>query len=497
MAREASTPTAQYQDGSQQKRECNDVFFLLGFLGLVIMTVVFAGNYGKEFIDLTHVDGVAGTTGFKMVLGYAAYAGCVATVLSMIWILIMMFLGEFVIWFTMIAMIAACVVSAIFMTKKLHDQGDKYYWWPAAVFGACAVLLALYTWCIRHRIKFAAKHLKVAGSALFRLPMTFVVAIVMVGVQLAWAITWIVGTFGLLNKGEYIVVSSGCNDPARYKTDCTVDFKAGGLIGVFIGMLFVFFWGALVVEGIVAVATAGSVGAWKNNAAVPLITLTSWLRAVTLNLGSICFGSLIVAILETIKAILNMLQSAAQAEGNCAAACLAGCLACCIGCIQSWMETFNRYAFTYVGLHGYSFMTAGRHVTDMFNAKGWTSIVNDDLTQRVFFLGNVIVGAMSAWIAVHVVAKDVKEQIFPGVDNPEYIVAVCAFLVGYVVNSVFMVVMGSAVTAVFVLWAEDPQGWQLTHPDHYAALHAAWLEIYPGEYNNGYGKAQPVNGAAV
>jgi hypothetical protein len=51
-----------------------------------------------------------------------------------------------------------------------------------------------------------------------------------------------------------------------------------------------------------------------------------------------------------------------------------------------------------------------------------------------------------------------------------------------------MTVIASAVTTIFVLWAEDPHGWQLTRPDHYARLHSAWLEIYPEEYNDGYGK---------
>ncbi|CAK4629665.1 hypothetical protein LEN26_000945 [Aphanomyces euteiches] len=486
-----STPNeATYQGGnSAPKRECNDVFFLLIFVGLVVMTVVFAASYGSTLVDLTNVHNVGSTTGMKMVLKYAAYAGASSTILSLVWILIMMLMGELMIWFTMISMIVACIFGAIFMTKRLHDLGQKYYWWPAVAFGTVALLLALYTYCIRHRIKFAAKHLRVAGSALFRLPVVFIVTICMVGVQLAWGVTWVTGTFGLLNKMEYIVISDACSNAATYNTPaCTVTVKYGGVVGMFIVMLIVFFWGAFVVEGIIAVTVSGTVGSWRNKVAAPCITVSSWLRAVTLNLGSICFGSLIVAILETIMAILSMFQSAAQAEGNCVLACVAGCLACIVGCIKSWMETFNRYAYTYIGIHGFSFMTAGRHVSDMFAAKGWTAIVNDDLAQWVFFLGNLVVGAISAWVAIHFVGSDVTTQIFPGVKDPEYIVGVCAFLVGYIVNSVFMSVMASAVATVFVLWAEDPQGWQLTQPDHYARLHAAWLEIYPAEYNDGHGK---------
>ncbi|KAF0718442.1 hypothetical protein AaE_010648 [Aphanomyces astaci] len=488
MAREPSTPTATPYNGGSPKKECNDVFFLLIFLGVFVMTIVFGVTYGGTLVDITKAKDLSGSSGFKLVLEYAVYAGMLSTLLSISWIVVLMFMGEFMIWFTLASMILACILTAIFMTKRLHELGDSYYWWPAAVFGTAALLLGLYTYCIRNRVKFAAKHLKVAGSALFRLPLIFVVTIAMVGVQLAWGVAWVAGTFGLLNRIGYIDIPAACTDNV-VSSACNVHINYGGVVGIFFLMLFVFFWGALVVEGIVAVTVAGTVGTWRNNVAAPCITVSSWLRASTLNLGSICFGSLAVAILETIRAMVGVVQYIAAAEGNCVLSCIAGCLQCILSCIQGWMEVFNRYAFTYVGLHGFSFVTAGRHVTDLFASKGWTAIVNDDLASWVFFLGNLVVGALSAWIGLHFVDDISSKAVFPGVAKPEYLVVISAFLIGYIVNSVFMTVMASAVTTVFVLWAEDPQGWQLTHPDHYARLHAAWLQVHPNEYNDGHGKA--------
>ena len=64
--------------------------------------------------------------------------------------------------------------------------------------------------------------------------------------------------------------------------------------------------------------------------------------------------------------------------------------------------------------------------------------------------------------------------------------------------------VASAVSTIFVLWAEAPaqidgnslvlgrntrpDRWQLTRPQGYKTLHEAWLTIYRDEYNNGYGK---------
>ncbi|KAF0687177.1 Aste57867_21033 [Aphanomyces stellatus] len=478
------------------QRRCNDLVFLLAFLAVVIMTVVFAAQYGPELIKETQVTKGHGTTGFMKVLTYAAMFGGVSVGISLAWVLLMMVAGEFVIWASIVFMVACCVFAAIFMTKKLNERNAKLYWWPAPVFGLFALLIILYAVCIRKRVKFAAVHLKVAGSALFRLPMTLVVALVMVLVQVAWAITWFLGTYGLFNHLDILRPNSHCADPNTLNK-CKVHVKYGPAFGLALPLLVVFFWGAMVVKNIVAVTVSGAVAAWKVNAATPLITLGAWGRAMTINLGSICFGSLVVAILEAIQTLLTTMSNILSQSGNCVAACIVGCLGCLVGCLKDMVETFNRFAYAYVGIHGYSFLRAGRQVSQLFHAKGWTGVVNDDLTQKVFWLGNLVVGGLSCFLAVVVVADQVEKKTFefPGVKRPEYMVGLVAFFIGYIVNNLFMSLMGGAVTTIFVLWAEDPLGWSLTQPHHYSALSAAWLKIYPDEYNHGLGH-QPLDGKA-
>lgn len=466
----------------QSKRECNDVFFLLPFLFVVGLTIYFAASHGSEFIDATQVQGLSENTGIRVLLKYVLTSGFAAMGMSLVWIGIMIVAGQILIWLALGVIIVLNVVAAYVFTKMAYDSGSQYYWWPAVVFGLCAFLMILYACCVRKRIKFAAAHLRVAGSAIFRLPMTLLVAAIMVVVQVGWAFTWALGSLGIMFHQDYIKIADVCT-----VDDCDVKVATGAVLGVLCGMMLIYFWGTFVLRNIIGVTVAGTVAAWKNASTSPFITLGAWLRAVTLNLGSICFGSLMVAILETIRQMLSILASMANQSGNCAVACLFSCLSCLIGCIESWIEFFNRFAYTYVGCYGYSFVTASKHVFKLFASKGWSAIVNDDLTGNVFFLGNVIIGAVSAYIAVSMV-HDTDKQRLAMFEHPDVIVAIFAFLIGYGVNNLFMAVIASAVTTVFVLWAEDPHGWQLTRPDHYERLHSAWLKIYPEEYNDGYGK---------
>ncbi|TYZ61579.1 hypothetical protein PybrP1_000776 [[Pythium] brassicae (nom. inval.)] len=472
----------------QPQRECNDVFFLALFLGVVVLTVFFAGSYGSEFIDATKVQDLGSNSGVQVLLKYVLVSGFAAMGLSLVWLAVMIAAAQVLIWLALGLIIVLNIAAAYVFTKMAYDAGSQFYYWPAVVFGLCALLLILYTCCVRKRIKFAAAHLRVAGSAIFRLPMTLGVAAVMVVVQVGWAFTWVLGTLGVMFHQDYIALAGGGGkDGACTLQRCDVTFSTGAVLGVLCGMLLIYFWGTFVLKNVIAVTVAGTVAAWKSASTSPFITLGAWLRAVTLNLGSICFGSLVVAVLETVRQMLQLLASLAGHSGNCAVACLLSCVACLVGCLESWIEFFNRFAYTYVGCYGYSFVTASKHVFKLFKTKGWSAIVNDDLTGNVFFMGNVVIGAVSAYIAVQMV-HDTDKQRLAMFRHPDVLVALFAFLIGYGVNSLFMHVVASAVTTIFVLWAEDPHGWQVTRPEHYERLHEAWLKIYPDEYNNGHGK---------
>jgi len=483
-----NAPNTTYNDNDQdngKRNECNDVFFLLIWIGLVIMTLVFAIKYGNEFVSATKFQDavVEGYSGYGKVLELVAYCGLAALGFSFVWTAIMALCGQFLIWLALWVIVAMYIIAAVAMTSELHKRGESWYWWPAVVFGLLALLTLLYMFCVRNRIKFASAHLYVSGKALFTLPMTVVVAFVMVFVQFGWVVTWVVGTGGLAYTQGYITVEGdSCT-----ASSCKIETNAGPIIGIVFGMFFVLDWGCIVVNNIVSVTVAGAVASWKIRTTTPCMTMTAWLRAVTLNLGSICFGSLIVAILETIKQTLNFIASIFGNSGNCCAACIVGCVACCVGCIENAIQIFNRYAYVYVGVHGYSFITAGKHVTEMFAQKGWSMIVNDDLTGNVLWLGKIAVGALSAWMGWGL-AKHNADGSLSNISEPEWIVGFGAFLIGYAVCNVFMNVISGSVATIFVLWAEDPFGWQVSHPDAYEKLDSAWREVYPNEYNNGNGK---------
>jgi hypothetical protein len=64
----------------------------------------------------------------------------------------------------------------------------------------------------------------------------------------------------------------------------------------------------------------------------------SFKRASTYSMGSIALGSFIVAILDLIRAGLQLLQRYEQGQGDAVGAAIACCAQCCMTCIASLVE---------------------------------------------------------------------------------------------------------------------------------------------------------------
>lgn len=56
------------------------------------------------------------------------------------------------------------------------------------------------------------------------------------------------------------------------------------------------------------------------------------------------------------------------------------------------MEYFNRWAFVYVGIYGYTFTKSGKAVLDLFRSRGFDAIINDDLIGNVLGFASLAVG---------------------------------------------------------------------------------------------------------
>ena len=56
--------------------------------------------------------------------------------------------------------------------------------------------------------------------------------------------------------------------------------------------------------------------------------------------------------------------------------------------IEHYARYLNSYAYCFVALYGKDFRTAGREVQAMFDQRGWTAVINDDLVSKTLGVAN-------------------------------------------------------------------------------------------------------------
>mmetsp|Transcript_8473 Transcript_8473/g.12279 ORF Transcript_8473/g.12279 Transcript_8473/m.12279 type:complete len:209 (+) Transcript_8473:1011-1637(+) len=195
------------------------------------------------------------------------------------------------------------------------------------------------------------------------------------------------------------------------------------------------------------------------------------LSSLTTSFGSICFGSLIVAIIQALRQLANQMRQ--QDDGI--LLCLAECI---LSCLESIVEYFNKWAYVYVGIYGYSYLEAGKNVMILFKNRGWEAIIADDLVSRTLFLLSLVVGGVAGGVGA---AAANFTDWFDGIEgNTSAISFFIGFLIGLVLASILMSVIGSGVNTVIVLFAEAPAEFQANYPELSNKMREAWQDAYPG-----------------
>lgn len=150
---------------------------------------------------------------------------------------------------------------------------------------------------------------------------------------------------------------------------------------------------------------------------------SSLFRSLTYSFGSICLGSLLQAIVSVLRYIIenarNRRESADQDD-----ACRGFCF-CILDCLARWLEDlveyFNQWAYCFVGIYGLSYLESGRKVIELFRARGWTSIVTDNLVGYTMGYAAFAVAIGTGFVGVMVERLIASKHQATDPDNKSYI----------------------------------------------------------------------------
>jgi len=304
------------------------------------------------------------------------------------------------------------------------------------------VIQLIYFWIVRRRIPFAQATIAASVQAVQDHSGPVYVTFVMVFLSIGWIAFWSFVFVAILHVSTGNGQSNNLNGLAYFL------------------LLISLYWTLEVLRNIGHTTTAGVVATWWFNPSATTATWPSFVRATTTSLGSICLGSLIVAILQAVRQIV---REAAKSR-DC------GFLACILLCLLDWIESlvryFNMYAYTRVAIYGTDYITSAKETWQMFVSRGFEVIVNDDLTGMVLAMGSIIGGVVTGVICGVWAHAELASMAW-------VYIGIVGFVIGYIMVFLIMTVIQSAVATTYVVWSEDPATITQTRPAHYQKLRDA------------------------
>ncbi|KAL4169075.1 hypothetical protein KRP22_010004 [Phytophthora ramorum] len=427
-------------------------FAILFVVNIGVISILMATWGVKAVENNDDLDDLLSGNDMKAVVGIASGLAVIAMFLALMMTKVIASYARgvimFVLVFNLVAAVAVAVIGIAIADMFLTTIGV-----------VIAALSYCYVRSVKPRIPLAVAHLRVAAAATAKSESIYAVSLVFAIVQCVWVVVWGLALLGVAYK------------IAEKSSGTTSDESAGktsrGTSWPYFFLLLSFYWGVQVFKNIVHTTVAGTVATFWYHTESASAVGASLKRAMTTSFGSICFGSLVVAILQTLHA------SAKQSRKR------GGVGACLAECVLSWLETImeylNRWAYVYVGVYGYSFMKAGSAVSHLFRQRGFSAFFNGDLVRIVIRFTAIGVGLICACFGA-MIAELTDAVKFQG---STAVLTIIGFVVGTGVAFTPLAVISSSVATIFVCFAEDPVSFQRSHPELYAPLVEGWHNLHP------------------
>ncbi|XP_026204285.1 choline transporter-like protein 2 isoform X1 [Anabas testudineus] len=297
-----------------------------------------------------------------------------------------------------------------------------------------------------------------------------------------WAVTAVFlstsnqAIYKVFNESACMYSRDNC-DPGNYSTSvmkghcpdsqCLFAFYGGEtvyhkyLIALQFYNVFLFFWCANFVTALGQMTLAGAFASYywapvKPNDMPAFPVFSALGRSLRYHTGTLAFGSLILAIIQIIRVLLEYLDHKLNAAQNKFAKFLLCCLKCCFWCLEKFIKFINRNAYIMVAIYGKNFCTSAKDAFFLLMRNMIRVAVLDKVTDFLLFLGKLLIVGLVGVFAFFFFSGKVKafENTAPSLHY--YWVPILTVVVGsYLIAHGFFSVYAMCVDTLFLCFCED------------------------------------------
>ncbi|XP_076455047.1 choline transporter-like protein 2 isoform X2 [Babylonia areolata] len=225
--------------------------------------------------------------------------------------------------------------------------------------------------------------------------------------------------------------------------------------------LFLAFWLLNFVIALGQITLAGAFAsyywAFDKSKDVPTFPVAaSFYRSIRYHLGSLAFGSLLIAIVQLIRVFLEYLDAKLKGSENPAAKFFIKCLKCCFWCLEKLLKFITKNAYIMIAIYGKNFCVSAKNAFSLILRNVVRVAVVDKVTDFVLFLSRlVIMGLVGTGTYFFFDGRiPYLQQYTPTLNF--YLVPIVIVIVGsYLITSVFFSVYSMAVDTLFLCFLQD------------------------------------------
>ncbi|KAH7581005.1 Protein PNS1 [Nakaseomyces glabratus] len=446
------------------------IVFLLTLCGFIVVASLtlraWSQTYSSTGSGIYH-DFDTGTLNTNSVI-LLVFSVVIAIFFAFIGIVLCRAYPKFFIYAGMIVNILAALGTAImYMSLK--------YWSAGIVFLIFTFMTAWCYWGMRSRIPLTVAILRVIVLAMKNCPQTLFVSFF--GTIVASAFAMLFSTVVVATYMKY--------DPSNTNSGCNVsggDCSHAKLIGVLVVVFFCGYYISEVIRNVMHCTVSGVFGSWyyryKSDQGMPKWpAMGAFKRAMTYSFGSICFGSLIVSIIETFRQLLQLGKQAAIASTDNAnwIRIIFWLIDMLVGFIQWIAQYFNHYAYCIIALYGKPYLKAAKQTWYMFREKGIDALINDNLVNVALGFYSLFASYMSCLFAF-LYLRFTKPGYNSDGDFNAPLMAF-AFVIALQLTNIANETIRSGCATFFTALGHDPEVFQAQYPDRFDEIFRSYPQV--------------------
>ncbi|KAG2195451.1 hypothetical protein INT47_000416, partial [Mucor saturninus] len=305
----------------------------------------------------------------------------------------------------------------------------------------------------RHRINKTVSVIELACDVIRYNPGIILVSLLLLAVFIVFSIVWII-FFNRLWLIGHLGDASGLAG-----TTWVVHNYVYSLAAFYV---FIYMWTAKLLIYMERFALSSITAQWyfhRNDPAGSSVSpwKSALIRASTNSLGTIAFGSLILAVIQFLQFSARSMRKYTKVPRP-----FATLITILLGYIDAMISIFNNYTISLAGITGENFFSAAKSATKIFRRNLLSGLFGDLLTQLIIYIGTTVI-ALSSGFGAYIYAT---HQLH----SSGFVVGLVATLMPWYLSQFFSYTMMSIIDASFLCYAIDLD----TGKVHLSAAHTAF-----------------------